>query len=380
MREVMTIDEKSNDRFMAVVDVHSINNDYWLYDSYFCGGNPSYNKFIEIIYMDAEFRNFLLLLEASVIFEHLIVDGVAYHKIINSGVKEKEPPSNFLEVIDFRDFSDEIYFNSLLKTQDIVNKIYGSNKDSKIFELYKLQYSGWRDPFWDGSKKLYMDKIGYGFSHKDHRWLTDSNNSLGRAVFYLEVSSIFNTPIYLSSQKADWLSMIGTAIQPSIHERLVKLVDSEIKQVVPDFLNNLPMEIEIPVSPIIELIIKKAKKDNCCFSEAALAIRELESANDYRKFLLKLNLALSEGRGGYIKSALIIKDLRIAISQWVEHLDLDLEITRRRRRIKFEKLPLIGTLLCFFDLSDVEIKDYILKPVPGYLAFIASWYGWKDRE
>ncbi len=260
----------------------------------------------------------------------------------------------------------------------MLTKIQENGRESKLYELYQLQYYNFLDPFWNYSK-VYLDHVGYGFDPDDHQWLANSNNTLGRAIFYLEVSSVFNTAIYFSSEKANWLEVIGSAIKPTIHERLVKFVDKEIKKALPNFLNNLPLEIETPVPPIVELIIKTAKKNRCRFSDAAIAVREMGSAKDYRKFITKLNSSLSKGRGGFIETAEIIKDLKLAISEWVNYLDLDLELTRRRRRIKIEKLPFIGKLLAFCNLTDVEVKDYILSPAPGYLAFIASWYGWRNK-
>ncbi len=101
----MTRSNNHINKLTAVVDIHSINNKYWAYDALYCVSNPSYNKLVEDLAMDITFRDFLNFLEASVIFEYLIADSVAYKKVINSSIAEDEPPEKFKSLIDFREFS-----------------------------------------------------------------------------------------------------------------------------------------------------------------------------------------------------------------------------------------------------------------------------------
>ena len=361
----------------AIVDIHTLKNNYWKWDLLPCN-NIQYSEILETLHMRPDLRRYLLFLEFIVIFDSLIVDKNAYEKYLLDNAIEKEFPENIKHFIEFHEITIDIYQTVLKKTMKYIDILKSSGKESKLYQLFKFQYMQAYDPFWITEDKEYIDHYGYNFDHKDHSWLADSNNSLGRAIFYLELSSIFNAPILLSEEKKDWLEIIGNAVRPNIHERLVKFVDIEIKKIATSFLEEYHNQIDLPVSPIIELIIMKSLKSHSPFSETILEMRENPSVKDYRNYLDLLNESFAKGNRGLIEIGTILKPLKNAISQWVEHLDLDLELTRKLRTFKIEKLPYIGDLLSFFNLSDIHIKNYLLNQRPGYLTFIASWYGRKN--
>lgn len=364
----------------AIVDIHTLNNRFWEYDSFFCESSHNYYSVIQYLNSDIVFRNFLLFLEATVVFDSLIVDKTAYNKIVEKENKAIALPVVINELIEFQEFTDECYLRALEKTKNTINVLKNQDKQSRLNNLLKLQYTGALDPFFIGEDKAFMDQAGYGFNYNDHRWLTDSNNSLGRALFYIEVSSSINASLFLTQRKKDWLQLIGTALHKTIHDKIVTYVDDEIKKMALDFFEDLPLHLDIPVSPVIELIIKSALEKNCPLSSSVYEIRDTENVKEYRKFLSEITKCISMGRPGMLAVGKMLKSLKRAVSEWVTYLDLDLELTRRRRQLKIEKLPLIGDMLSFGGLSDIEVKDYILGQNPGYLAFIASWYGWTDQK
>ena len=133
-----------------------------------------------------------------------------------------------------------------------------------------------------------------------------------------------------------------------------------------------PFELVTP--PVAELIVRKCLSENHTLDEATMELRASSEVQSYRELLAEIEGALKRGRTGRLEAGKAIRALSNLALVWGESFDPSLNITRQKRTINFKHLPLIGKLLETANMSQVDLKDYILSSPPGYLAFISSWY------
>lgn len=250
------------------------------------------------------------------------------------------------------------------------------NTPYMLGDIFNLTNRLSEDPFWSHTEKRYHDLLvrESTVSRFTCPSLADSNDSLGRALFYLEFSQELDITPNLSPDKKHWLNEFQRIVEPPLHDRISKLFDKAVTEELDTILHNAAGVSQIATPPVAELIVRTCLAQNRPLDEVTMELKESREAKSYREMLATIEGNLKRGRAGQIEAARAIRSLSDLASVWSEELDPTLGVFKRKRTLSFKSLPLIGKLLETANMSELEIKDYILSSPPGYLAFISSWY------
>jgi hypothetical protein len=311
-------------------------------------------------------QEYLMFLESLVLFDVLLFDK---HAAVVARVEIPPELSPFVQGIDV---PTDIYHRAAVAVEEAKRKLRDEKTPPSIRSLTSLSQLGAEDPFWSGGEKRLHDRFVREHVVGIPPTLANTDDSLGRALFYLEFSRALDTPCRLSSGKRDWLSIIREAVRPTVHEILAKCVDEEVKKAVGEFLAAGP---DLPCGPVAEMILRDSIFRREPLSSAAIRIRQSDQgAKEYRQLLAELREELGKGRSGWKRVGEVLNQIRRVTQIWSRTLDFRLEVTRKERKLKLEKLPVIGELLSFAGMDEMTIKDIVLNKPPGYLAFISRWY------
>jgi len=311
-------------------------------------------------------QRYLILLEHLVLFDLILFDK---HAATVAGATISRDLSSFIKAVDV---PTVVYQKASKAVDEVKKKLIDKLTQPQIESLIKPSPLGGGDPFWSGGEKRLHDRFEEENIRGIPRSLANTNDSLGRALFYLEVSRALRTPCSLSGGKSLWLSTIRETILPTVHEKIAQLIDNEIKKAVGELIAAGP---DLPCGPVAEMVLRDSIFKKEPLSATAIRIREEDTdAKDYRQLLAELRMEIDKGRFGWKRVGEIMKQLKRVAEIWSSSQDFRLEVSRKKRTLKLDKLPLIGDLLSFASMDEVEIRDVLLNKPPGYLAFIAKWY------
>lgn len=227
--------------------------------------------------------------------------------------------------------------------------------------------------FWSSVDKRFHDGL---FAHRTlHKAaLAESNDTLERAFFYLEFGRQLGHVPLLSTSKRRWLEIMGAHVQQSLHDIIKQKFQKTVLEQLEMDLGPAFEQIVTPTPPVAELVLRSAIERSHSLWQAALELRQSQEAADYRRLLTELRGLLHAGRPGAVEAQRCLSGLAKVAQIRGTHNDVALGVSRSKRKLKFDKIPLIGNLLAAAGMSEVEIRDRILTAPPGYLVFIARWY------
>lgn len=339
----------------------------------FCGSvikNASSDKKQQLFFkvlQRREIRDLLMLLEQIVIADSLVVDKAAANRM------QVSLPEGLKGIVRLETPPIDVYKKTYDAVQEIKREIREENVAEERIKLEKLTLLGADDPFWSGTEKEFHDELDRSFQGKIGS-VADSQDSLGRAIFYLEFGHYLGHVPFLSAGKRHWLTVFKQALVPPLHEKIVKMFDAQIQRELELHLCEVLAEETVDTPPVAELILRESINKQRPMLDIAIELRETKHSIDYRELLRSIRAALRQGRSGRIEAEQAIRGLSRIAFLWGTHLDLQMGLTRTERVLKFDQMPIIGGLLKAASMDTVKLRDFLFETPPGYLVFIASWY------
>jgi hypothetical protein len=326
-------------------------------------------KAISAIESDQFLQNRLAFLEQLVVTDVIAIDQVALH------VDLITLPAGLENCFQQFRPSEETYREAEEKVKEILNEFKTSSYE--LDGAFSLTNKISDDPFWSESEKRYhhlLFRQSTASRQSTARPFVETDDTLARALFYLEFGRQLDITPNLSSEKKLWLDKLQQIVTPPVHARITKLFDDKLTENLKSILNEAASARAIATPPVAELIVRTCLMQNRSLDEVTIELKESKEAKSYREMLATIEGNLKRGRLGIIEAAKEMKALSNLAELWGKELDPSLGVFREKRTLKFKSLPLIGKLLETASMSEMEIKDYILDSPPGYLAFISSWY------
>jgi len=309
------------------------------------------------------YRELLLFLEQLVVNDQLVVDATAVQRLKLKLPRELSP---FIQqVAPPRD----VYLQAAERTLELRAGLVKASASSQPLAALFAEMDNQADGvFWSSVDKNYHDAMRSAHDHLIPASLANSNDTIGRAFFYLEFARHLGHALLLSKDKRRWLDIMGEKLKLSLHEKLKQSVDAKM-------IDEAFQEQPVATPPVAELILYKAIVEGMPMIDAALEIRQSREAIDYRVLLSELRIAESSGsRPSIVQAQTKLRELDALVQQWRLAGDTSIGIVWKVRTLKFGKIPKIGWLADFAGMSEIKIHDLILNQPPGYLAFVASWY------
>lgn len=317
------------------------------------------------------FEEILLFAEQLVVNEYFVVDALA----LNAGLAAV--PDVLAPFVQRRDPPIEVYKTAAAEVLKLTRSLWDSAGQSPALTQLLGEMSSDRvNEFWSGPEKRlheYMERSGASLQMVSSAEST-GGDTLSRALFYLEFGKHLGDVPLLGPGKRRWLQIIGEGLKLSLHQTIANRFDGKV---LAELHAQCPQAFEsttLRTPPVAELILKKGIAEGLPLMEAAIIIRDTPVAIDYRGMLSELKDCLRRGRSGALKAQKALVGLDKLAESWAKYNDSTIGVTRRPRRISFQKLPVLNELLESVSMSEVEILDWILERPPGYLAFMSSWY------
>ena len=227
---------------------------------------------------------------------------------------------------------------------------------------------------WDPVEKKHFDER---VDPQSMSWIRNSDQSLARALLYVELARYASAPVFLSAEKEQKLANIGHRfIRDALH-----IVQQEVDQAVFKSLNNSIRDLygrqfDIPYPPLVRYIVSVAYRHGLPVWDAAQRIRDLPAAVVFRSWLAKLQHHLLAGSSSadllYVQQTLAT--LSAIAEQWGAECGSSFGIRYRTARADLGSLPLLGTVFKIAGHATAEIKDPLLARGIDYLNFISEWY------
>ena len=318
---------------------------------------------LKYIQIHKQIQQQLLFLEQLVVADTMAVDQIAISSSLAVFPKELESCFQLLAP------EPETYLKALEAAQSLKKGFPTSSEGEACGSELSNRLS--EDPFWAASEKEYHDAL---FRRGVYTALADSHDSLGRALFYLEFSRRLGVTPTLSSGKQFWLEEFKQRLVPPLHRKIADMFDKAVSEQLLTVLDDVTAVRALETPPVAELIVRTSLRENLPLDTVTMELRDSKEARSYRSLLADIEGLLATGREGLLEAARAISGLSKVASQWSKSLDPGLGVSRKSRRISLKTLPAIGWLLEAADMSEMQLKDYVLTSPPGYLAFISSWY------
>lgn len=203
----------------------------------------------------------------------------------------------------------------------------------------------------------------------------DSSNDLYRALFYLQLAEVTQSPLFLSPTKDWWVNKIGDVLRSKTRDVFAKVVgrvDSSIRDPDPDGILDPP---RFEGAPLGEFIIRYAHSFNCSIFHAAYEIANAPSAIQFRHRMSELVQLHRAGLSGQHQVRRLVTELGIEAKKWSNGLTSSLGVAATPVTVRLSAIPLIGWV---FDLFD---KGVVTKSMPDRIlfgntqfTFISDWY------
>jgi hypothetical protein len=252
--------------------------------------------------------------------------------------------------------------------------VYETASETTVKSLAALQSRGANlrqqlesDDFFFGDLKSYADQVSRGIYGLGSA-IADSNKSVARVIFYLELSRNVGLQMFLSYEKRDLLKRLHTLLWQDAFAIVSKTLDSTV-------LKNLPVvpeteDTRMQTPSVVDLVIRHALNRKISLEESIIAVRNLDGAQDFRDLLAQVQRLLMLGdHASILKINQLLAPLVKAAQTWAAAADPDVT---KLLAAKFSKLPWIGNLLEALGLGEAVIP--IKVPYRGYLQFVSEWY------
>lgn len=195
--------------------------------------------------------------------------------------------------------------------------------------------------------------------------LNRSATTVGRAHFYLELARELQIPLAPEPHKARYLSTIVDRMRPiNLHgmpERIIDSFDRWVGEAVSMSMERYGLtSVRATIPPVPEYVLGYARKNGLSLLESAIEIRNSKNARSYRAWCKTLSDVTASGRAGRKDLQRILADLDHVCDVWSK--DIGEEVDYRTRVITFEKVPMIGDLLKGGGVAEWKVRDPLLTP------------------
>lgn len=199
----------------------------------------------------------------------------------------------------------------------------------------------------------------------------NSDDSIQRALYYLEISRIGSLPLVISDAKTNLLKKLKEETTRFIHEYLSQHALSSVS-----FYSSLDQQgasvVSSELPPLQDLIVRRSLEQVQSPLSVAKEIKDSPPARAYREKLHELWLLRNADFASKQKAAVEVGNLADRITGFAA--DPSSEIRYRRRKINLEFIPLIGPLLKATGAAEFDIKDPLITPAPKVDIFLSSWF------
>lgn len=318
---------------------------------------------------DPSFRSCLDILARSVAYDALIVDELALESIRQFGASP-----------------DRLQQLSAIKSTVVPREVYQQSHDQVWAYLRWLRshragptLESWltSNDWFDHAEKEIHDRL---FKRSASDSIADSNESVARLVFYLELSRLSGLPVLLSRWKSKFLRYMSDRTlrdaQSVVENVLGSLPTRELTWELSSVLQSeYAHDFEFECPPIAEMIVRTAYSKQISVLDATMRVRESKSAVAFRRWLHPIQISLMRGdRASRADALRELNRVRQIVDQWIGDADESLGVTHVRRTASLQAIPVVGWVVRLGGVGAVELKDKILDPPQRYLQFIASWF------
>lgn len=231
---------------------------------------------------------------------------------------------------------DNIYY------LDENSSIFGGLIESKLLSLLKPLHmeQDVKKVFEKSSKREYKNNYSYKY-----------NNVIAeRALYYHEISKVFNLDYYPEDRRADFLNQVIGKFELWSRNEIIKEEEKEILRRIQEF--NLGSDSIIPIPLLSNLIIKNSDQN---FTETALDIKNTKEVVRFRKYMDRVDKEINMGNFKEAKS--ILKLLPYIIDD-IEKMDRKVNVTTK---IKIKLTPMTVSMITGTILSNTYSENELLN-------------------
>ncbi|MYN40327.1 hypothetical protein GTP55_13170 [Duganella sp. FT109W] len=313
----------------------------------------------------------LLFAEHLVVHEFFIIDSLAFQARLG------RIPLEITDYVIRKEPDLSVYTEASKAVIALTKELEAAATESEALKQLRKELSpDGSSPFWSGADKRlhdHMERSG-GALRLVASAASTGGDTLSRALFYLEFSRRQGDVALLGPGKRKWLQLIGHAMEASMHELIAKKFDDKLQADLKSMVPTAFSTTQVTTPPVAELVLRTAIAQGISILDAAVQIRESADAQAYRALLGQLRSQMTINRATRMEATRLLAALDDTATLWAKHHDTLMGITHQKRELSWEKIPLIGDILKAAGMSKTEIRDRILNPQPGHLAFISRWY------
>jgi hypothetical protein len=317
------------------------------------------------------------MLEQAVVHDVLLIDRVLVDPQFSIA---GSPLSTYTEIQEIYSRLFSLEFFALIDVPESVR----ASAANEIYEhrhmFIKLDYKP-DEPFY-GPDKTIHDALHSADEAYSRYCFATSEECAERAWFYLCVSHEAHKPLIVSNAKMGYLHDLGKRLRSTMHAALSeRLLQDDLKP-TEDAIASEIAPYDAPLSPIQDMILIKALRENLSPLDACLQIRNTPEAKAYRAVLTRLYNALLGPANTRRKAKNYVRELSLLAAKW--RIDPDEEIIYRSYKLRIGKLPGIGSLAEAIDPPlewDLPkwLGTILNSPDPSHV-FISSWFRGVDSE
>lgn len=227
------------------------------------------------------------------------------------------------------------------------------------------------------------------FDHNDKHWMdrvcslnyvggiANSQESVARAFFYLDVARSARVPLLLSPSKADNLESIEKEVIPELFKKFQERIDAALMARVNAIFSADAKEnaVVIHEPPLVDWIIRNAEAKGLSLADSALALRETKEAIAFRVWLKEIQADFSSGdRARILRAFQKAIKAHEYIKEWTQEANPQFGLTKVKRTLKLGKIPVVGWLFELANADNFTVSDPLLTAPEAHLAFIAKMY------
>ena len=257
-------------------------------------------------------------------------------------------------------------------------EIYQRATERTLRSLNALQSTGANltaqlenNTFFYGDIKRYADEV-FGSFHELGS-IADSNRSVPRVIFYLELSRHLGLQLFLSYEKRDLLRELEKLLWKDAFSVVANTIDTAMQQAQPVLDEN---EIRLQTPALVDLIIRRAFQHKISLEQSIIEVRNMQGAQEFRDLLAEVEQLMMLGdHAAMLRVQKLLAPLVKAANTWSMAADSEV---RWRWQARVNKLPWIGDLLEALGIDAPAI------PIKGkhrsYVQFVSEWYNVDPEE
>lgn len=326
-------------------------------------GHPLYRELRRRARSERPLYHALAVVERMVAYDFLVAD----RKALDSINITKSPVGDLVQVTDVpENFYNSAYHSLSWLRSRLVRK---RNRDGVQFKFFEKALA---DNAWDGSYLEYHQRIVPAFQSTD----PTGGEDVLRFLYYQELASFSSTPVFLSPSKDELYQVIHENVLPEAFRLIETTVDRSVaSRLHKMFTEAYRIDFGFDFPPIAALIFRFAEKEGTSLWDAALHIRSLQAARDFRRWVREIQCDFLRGQAGTLDAYKNLKKFDENLRFWLETQDPNAGLKFRPRKAKLKALPWsIGKIFESAGIEEVNYRDPILGTASGYQTFVASWY------